>query len=273
MRHHTLERKTPEAQREIPASIKRRVRKDCYFGCIFCGLPVFEYEHIDDWALVKKHLAENIALLCPTHHSAKSTGKIGRERVRLQRSSPFNKGRHTTSGYRVEGDRRFAVKFGDMHAAGDLSADGSPYHILYVNGTSMVSVRDVGGWISPSFTVTDRAGRILLSVEDGEIRVSTVVWDYTYIGSRITIRGALRNIMLELDFSSEFIHIIRGQFFDCCGDGFDVAYGRTDAYMDGDIKAHLQGDGTVGWGVGALAIVNKKRYPNFNGKLGFAILF
>ncbi len=50
--------------RNIPLPIQREVRKRCGFGCVLCGLPLYEYEHMEEWAQVKRHIADEITLLC-----------------------------------------------------------------------------------------------------------------------------------------------------------------------------------------------------------------
>ena len=263
---------TSNESRSIPAGVKRQVRQECCFGCVFCGMPVFEYEHIDDWAGVREHRPENLVLLCPTHHAAKTTGKLDRERIRLQRATPFNKGRAKTAGYKVEGDRSFQVVLAEQSTAGDLPPDGSPYHVLYLNGKTMLGVRLVDGWISPSFLLTDGAGTPVLEVEDGEITVATDVWDYTYQGSRITVRRGSRDILLEVDFSSNALRILRGQFLDADGDGFDIRDGQIDITNQGGGGICLMGDGTLGWGAGAMAVANHIKHPNLKLPGGFAVL-
>jgi predicted restriction endonuclease len=66
----------------IPEHISRTVRQQCGFGCAICGMPFFEYEHIEEWADVKEHTVENILLLCPNHHSSKTTKKLSADRLR-----------------------------------------------------------------------------------------------------------------------------------------------------------------------------------------------
>lgn len=41
--------------RNIPLSIQRKVRQRCGFGCVICGMPLYEYEHMAEWAQVKRH--------------------------------------------------------------------------------------------------------------------------------------------------------------------------------------------------------------------------
>lgn len=259
--------------RSIPDGIKRRVRQECLFGCVFCGMPVFEYEHIDDWALVQKHEVENIVLLCPTHHSAKTTGKLDRERIREQRANPYNKARGQTAGYKIEGNRKFEVKLADMHFAGELREDGTPFHVLWVNGKTLLSVRVIDGYIVPSFVLTDRAGSALLSVNDGELQVTTSVWDYTYEGSRVTIRGALRNILLQVNLSSSRLLVERGQFFIQGGDGFDIYGGDIEAFgSDFGGRLSLSGSGTIGFGSVAIAMINPHTHPKLKPPSGTALL-
>lgn len=46
----------------IPEPIKREVRQRCSFGCAICKLPIYEYEHIEEWAIVQRHVADEITL-------------------------------------------------------------------------------------------------------------------------------------------------------------------------------------------------------------------
>ncbi|WP_198036130.1 hypothetical protein [Salegentibacter sp. T436] len=62
--------------RNIPLPIQREVRQRCGFGCVICGLPLYEYEHMEEWAKVKRHDAEEITLLCDRHHREKTAGLL-----------------------------------------------------------------------------------------------------------------------------------------------------------------------------------------------------
>ncbi len=35
---------------KIPLPIQREVRQRCGFGCVICGLPLYDYDHIIGWA-------------------------------------------------------------------------------------------------------------------------------------------------------------------------------------------------------------------------------
>jgi hypothetical protein len=50
------------AERYVPAEIKRAVRQRCGFGCVLCGVPIFQYDHMIPFAEVQEHTEENITL-------------------------------------------------------------------------------------------------------------------------------------------------------------------------------------------------------------------
>jgi hypothetical protein len=55
--------------RAIPEPVKREVRQRCGFGCVICGKPLYDYDHKLGFSKVRRHVAEQITLLCPTHHA------------------------------------------------------------------------------------------------------------------------------------------------------------------------------------------------------------
>ena len=76
--------------RNIPLPIQREVRQRCGFGCVICGMPLYEYEHMEEWALVKRHVADEITLLCDQHHREKTNRLLPKEVVRKANTEPFN---------------------------------------------------------------------------------------------------------------------------------------------------------------------------------------
>jgi hypothetical protein len=69
--------------RNIPDPVKRAVRQRCGYGCVICGLSLYDYDHIDPpFEEAREHLPDDICLLCPTHHVRKSKGLISAADVR-----------------------------------------------------------------------------------------------------------------------------------------------------------------------------------------------
>src|SRR3982750_2806106 len=78
------------ARPPIPDPMKREVRQRCGFGCVICGLPLYEYDHLLGWARVQRHVAEEITLLCDQHHREKTSGLLPEAPVIEANSAPFN---------------------------------------------------------------------------------------------------------------------------------------------------------------------------------------
>jgi hypothetical protein len=76
--------------RNIPEPIKREVRQRCGFGCIICGFPLYEHDHMKEWALVQEHVAEDLTLLCDKHHKEVTNGFLPREKVIEANENPYN---------------------------------------------------------------------------------------------------------------------------------------------------------------------------------------
>jgi hypothetical protein len=74
--------------REIPLPMKREIRQRCGFGCVLCGMPLYEYEHMLGFAQVQRHVAEEITLLCDQHHRERTSGLLPIEEVIKANGTP-----------------------------------------------------------------------------------------------------------------------------------------------------------------------------------------
>ena len=78
------------SSRNIPDPIQRIVRKRCGFGCVICGIPLYDYDHMEGWAKVYRHVASEITLLCRMHHNEKTYGLLPLKDVIAANDAPFN---------------------------------------------------------------------------------------------------------------------------------------------------------------------------------------
>lgn len=263
-----------ENRPSIPAEIKREVRKQCGFGCAICGMPFFQYDHIEEYADVQEHTADNLVLLCPNHHSAKTTKKLTHERIREAKLNPFNKSREITSGFKVEPSKELVTLLGTNRVTG-WYPDGKGEHCpVWVNGKNFFTIHCDEGWLTVSIDITDEAGRVLLSVRRGELVVSTSAWDYEYEGNNIKIRAGLGDILLDLNLADNKVEVLRGMFLDEHQDGFVVQsdgslqtkrHGQT--MMTGSYNIS-HGNGFGGWGM-----INSASAPNITPPSGFGFMF
>lgn len=262
-----------DVSRDIPEPIKRQVRQECYFGCVICGCPVFEYDHIVRFSKVKEHTASNLAPLCKQHHDAKTTGKMSVERVIEARKNPFNATRQTTGSYSLVPNRTFDLAVGSNTAGTSFGPGSSVYRVLWVNGYDMLALHCEDGWISVSFTVTDESGNSLLQVICGEVTVSRSVWDYSYEGTRLKIRRKLGEILIDISLSNRFLRVYKGCFLlpnpNSTLDGFIVDKEYLVGVMESQERSFSIGSKAIGNSHGGWALVNPAHHPELSKVGGF----
>ena len=125
--------------RNIPLPIQREVRQRCGFGCVICGVPLYEYEHLEEWAKVKRHVTEEITLLCDQHHREKTAKLLPKEVVREANSNPFNLKKGVSKQY----DLHFSGKEAEITIGGNIftcedHGYGTAIIPISVDGTPLV---------------------------------------------------------------------------------------------------------------------------------------
>src|SRR4030042_2333444 len=78
------------SSRNIPLPIQREVRRRCGFGCVICGMPLYEFEHMLGWAKVPRPVTEEITLMCDQHHRERTAGLLPIEAVSEANANPYN---------------------------------------------------------------------------------------------------------------------------------------------------------------------------------------
>jgi hypothetical protein len=96
----------------------------------------------------------------------------------------------------------------DLTERGYAKADA-----LNVDGASIIGVRRDMSNLSLWLRLCDSDNKPFLHVRNGEMRVSTQLWDASYEGTVLTIRDGLGDIRFELDLTPDAIHVRRGTFW------------------------------------------------------------
>lgn len=214
-----------DERRNIPEPIKRAVRQRCGFGCVICGLPIYDYDHKPGFARVRRHVAEEITLLCPTHHAEKTRGLLTNAQVEAADLTPFNRGTGSTSPY--------SLWFG-----------GTEPPIILMIGFTFTCVTDkrrptwmwplcLNGYKPFGFTL-DEGGLLLnvdvrdsrhaqaLVIRDSVMRVSSDVWDATLVGQTLTIREQAQSFLVEMDFNPPNVVRVNRYYCKAFGSQIDV---------------------------------------------------
>lgn len=227
----------------IPEAVRRQVRRECYFGCVICGSPVFDYDHMIDYAVNPEHKADNLVLLCRMHHLDKTAGRLSLERVRHAKSNPANKKRMNTASYKLEGNSEVEILIGSNRSSAKLSEETSSHHALWVNGVGYLVLHFEDGWLTFSMIATDSAGKVLLAVDRGQMTVTTQAWDYRYEGTTLKIWAGRGEVLFEADISNHRVHVVKGMFLTAGADGFIV---------NGDMMVAISSGKEAGFYIGCI---------------------
>lgn len=227
-----------EARSAISEPIRRQVRKECYFGCVLCGCPLFDYDHMIDYALLPEHRVENLVLLCRSHHADKTGNRLSLERVRYARANPANKLKSLTSAHKLEGNREIELLLGSNRSVVDLSPERDSHYALWINGVGYLVLHFEDGWLTFSMRSTDAQGNVLLVVDKGQLSVATNAWDYRYEGTKLKIWEGKREVLFEADISNDKVHVTKGTFMDSNQDGFII---------DGEVMTAVAGGTAASW--------------------------
>lgn len=234
-----------DSQRNIPSDLKRQVRKACHFGCVICGMPVFHYDHIQEYNVVKEHDFDNLALLCPQHHDDKTHKRLSAERVAYARKFPANATKKSTGVYRIYPSRAIDLSIAGNFVYGSFPNSNGSISIINIFGEDFVKLHCDDGWLSMSCKFTDLLGNIILEINQGEVTVSTGVWDFQFVADDITMNEASRKISLNLKFSDSKFKVETGSFIknsdgEC--EGICVKRGSLSIYKNGITKLKISGN-------------------------------
>jgi hypothetical protein len=196
--------------RPIPADVKRRVRQRCGFGCVICGLPIYEYDHMEGWAETHRHVAEEITLLCDRHHREKTVGLLPLERVVSANENPFNITSGVSSPYSLHysgGSSRIVVGGNESVA----EADADHFGVL-IDGVVIVGFRFEDGQALLNMQLFDELNDLALQIFDNELIYSSGPWDIEFTGRRLIIRSEPRDIFIDTVFEvPSTVRIERGR--------------------------------------------------------------
>lgn len=181
--------------RAIPANIRRTVRQRCGFGCVRCGLALYDYEHFDpDFKDATAHRADGITLLCMQCNQKRARGFLSADTVRKANADPC---------CRQQGFANEAFDFGaeslEIAFAGVTFTDCE--NLIEVNGVPILSIRPPEQAKQPyrlCGQFADETGKITLKIEDNVWSADSDNWDVECDGPRITIRRAARRLSLVL---------------------------------------------------------------------------
>lgn len=179
--------------RTIPESVKRRVRRECGFGCVLCGTAIYEYAHLDPpFADATEHRHEAIALLCHGCHGRHTRGFLPDSWVIEARQRPYcsREGASTFPLSWNAGELTVMIAGIELHGV---------EHLIEIEGTEILGLRppeepDAPQRVSARFF--DRNDVEVAQIVDNEWRGSTEAWDIDARGRQWRIRSRFYKVDL-----------------------------------------------------------------------------
>jgi trigger factor len=169
-----------------------------------------------------------MVLLCPTHHAEKTRGILPDEVIRgfMLNPTAIQLGRTSVT-------RPFFKHIPSLALGGAVVIHNTPIPVM-VHGTSLIEFLppEPGSDISRiNASITSDNGQRSLTIVENEWIVQTGVWDYEWVGQRMTIRDEAHTIVLQITVHPpKLIEIDRLRFN---RDGFDVTATRTQLRING----------------------------------------
>jgi hypothetical protein len=194
----------------IGAEIEREVRRRCGFGCVICGIPLYEYDHILGWANVRRHIADEITLLCNMHHHEKTVGLLPLDQVVDANREPFNLRTGISKPYDLHysgnecetiiGSNRFTTR---DPGGGTISV------ALVIDGVPIVGFVLSDGHLLLNLNLFDNYNNLVVRINQNELVYSTSPWDIRLSGRNLLIRAAERRILVDILFEAPNRIVIR----------------------------------------------------------------
>ncbi|AZA60766.1 HNH endonuclease signature motif containing protein [Chryseobacterium indoltheticum] len=249
----------------IPSEIKREVRQRCGFGCVICGSPIYDYEHMLEWAEVERHVADEITLLCPSHHREKTAKRLPSASVINANKTPHNLKTLVTDKHLLyyEGNE-VIMRFGNTNFIIVDKGEGIKYATLVMFHYPLIYATLKEKILLLNIDLFDIEGNLVLSIVENELIISTGVWDIQYVSTKLTIRSEASDIFIEIDFiTPNIIHFTRGKIY-YKGITFTIHPTKGFSYVNNEISSTLTFNDCTFIG-GVVGIVVHYEEPEYGG--------
>lgn len=186
--------------RNIPSDVKQAVRNRCGFGCVVCGLGIYDYEHFSpEFKDARNHSEEGITLLCTSCHRKKKKGHLSLNQISKANQNPKAKQLGFASDFFFLENTAPRIRF-----AGNEFINCNS--VISFFGKSCLSIAqnhtDPAGPMLMNAQFHDAENKMIFSITDNEWQASSDNWDVEFEGSTLRIRSSKKLVSLALRFSA-----------------------------------------------------------------------
>lgn len=183
----------------IPDPMAREVRQRCGFGCVICGNPIYQYDHIIDYSEVKGHTADNLTLLCYEHHGEKTKKLLPREQVISANKAPYNlrNGSSKPQLLHLNADT-LEIKIGPTTFCSNLNISVPEVYPIVIEDRAFVSFTEEDGHTFLSLVILSIDSKPLLVIRKNVLEIFPITWDIEYVANHLTIREGAGEIIFKM---------------------------------------------------------------------------
>jgi trigger factor len=177
-------------------------------------LPLYEYDHLVDWATAHRHIADEITLLCDQHHREKTSRLLTSGDVADANRTPHNRKQGVSKPYDLHysGDYCEIIIGGNTFAMSDRGY-GTPLIPVSIDGMPLLAFLLGDGHLLLNLNLFDEFNRLIVQISDNELVQSVEPWDIQFVGRNLVIREARRHILVDITFDvPNRIVVNRGRF-------------------------------------------------------------
>lgn len=200
--------------RNIPETVKRKVRKNSGFGCVICGSAICQYEHINpEYKDAKTHNPNGITLLCGSCHDKKTRKIYSREKIMEAMKNPKCKEKGFTRDFLDIADKKIIVQLGSCQFIDIVS-------LINIEGESIFSITPPNPKLfnepyKLNAYISDDEENGIFGIKDNIWYGDIANWDIECTGTEIKIRKKLGDIVLHMETIPRekiVIHKLKMQF-------------------------------------------------------------
>lgn len=169
---------------------------------------------MEGWAIVERHVADEITLLCDTHHREKTNGLLPIEAVREANSNPYNLRAGVSKPYDLhfKGDKA-EINMGNNRFFSEYRGYGTCLIPLSIDNVPLIGFVLGDDHLLLNLVIMDEFNNPVLHIKNNQLYYSIEPWDITLVGTRLIVREAHRKILIEIEFQPPNCVIIsRGRF-------------------------------------------------------------
>jgi trigger factor len=189
------------SSRNVPLPIQRAVRQRCGFGCVVCGMPLYEYEHLLGWANVHRHVAAEITLLCDQHHRERTSGLLPIEAVHQADADPHNLREGVSKPYSLyyEGES-CEVLIGNSSFTTRDEGYGTLMVPISVDSTPLIGFILADGHLLLNLNLFDESNNCIMRIVNNQLSYSSDPWDIQLVGRNLKVRAGHRRLLVDMTF-------------------------------------------------------------------------